>query len=109
MATSASSRDCSSGNTAAIASNSAGVRILNGLAGTGGAATPLHGCKRITWSFSAVVKIELSTVLHRCTVVADRRPSSVSRRMKSRTWEGRISTIRIAPNSGSRYRLITEV
>jgi hypothetical protein len=48
MATSASSRACSSGNAAMIASNSGGVMILNGRTGTGGTATPLHGCKKIT-------------------------------------------------------------
>jgi hypothetical protein len=63
MATSARRRDCSSGNAAAISSNSAGVMILSGLAGAGGATTPRQGWRKITWSFSAVVKIALNTVL----------------------------------------------
>ena len=60
-AVSTSSLDCASGRHSYTAANCSGVMIVRGWAGTGGVLTPLHGCRNVTWSLSAVVKTALST------------------------------------------------
>jgi hypothetical protein len=70
-----------------------------GLFGIGGVFTPLDGCRKVTWSFNAVVKIALRTTMQ-YLMACGLTPSRVSLVTHSRTCAGRISTIRIGPNSG---------
>jgi hypothetical protein len=88
--------------------------IDGGLIGTGGVFTPLHGCRKITWSLSAVVKIAPSMFFRPRMVAGDRAgissacPSAfflVTRSSfrcvtHSRTSDGRMAAIFMAPNHG---------
>ena len=69
------------------------------LIATVGFLTPLQGWKKMTWSLSAVVKIADSTVAVEAIVTA-LIPLSLSATIHARTCSGRMSIIRMPPNSG---------
>jgi len=95
-----------------MASNCSGLMIFGGFTATGGVFTPLHGCRKITWSLSAVVKIALSMFFRFRIVVGDTAalPSSFFSSDRwvthSRTSDGRISIIFMPPNQGMMCRSI---
>jgi hypothetical protein len=75
--------------------------MVRGFTGTGGILTPLHGCRTVTWSLSAVVKIALRMTLFPA-MVAGLSPRFFCPVTHSRTCIGRMSIIRMLPNSGMR-------
>jgi len=58
---------------------------------TVGVLTPLQGCRKVTWSLSAVVKIALRMFL-RFLIVAGVTPEPFSSATHSRTWGQRFQT-----------------
>ncbi len=71
------------------------------MTGTVGVFTPRQGWSNVTWSFSAVVKIALRTILL-CRIVAGVTPAADSAATHSRTQLGKTSSIRIDPKVGMR-------
>ena len=80
-------------------SNCSGVTTVSSRGGTVGVLTPLHGCKKVTWSFSAVVKTALR-MLFRVRMFVALTPAWVRCLTHSRTSAGMIWFIRRGPNHG---------
>lgn len=99
MDVSMSMRESASGSAAYRASNCSGVMIVNGFFGTVGIFTPLHGWRKVTLSFRAVVKMP-DRMAFSVRMFAGLSPCRWTRVIHSRTLDGMISFIRIGPNHG---------
>jgi hypothetical protein len=100
MSVSTSSLVSASGSDEYSRSKRSGVTIVRTVAGTDGMRTPWHGWIEITWSFSAVVKIELRMDVLQYWITQGEALRDSIQVIHSRMCSGRTCPIRIEPKNG---------